>query len=283
VTATRAALKLGEYVVTEAGFGADLGAEKFIDIKCRKSGLQPDAAVVVATLRALKHHGGVGAKELNVPNLQALSKGIANLERHVHNVRHVYGLPCVVSVNHFTADTPEEMDLLRQRMDVLGVPMVVARHWAEGSKGAEELAHTVVRLAESGTAQMRFVYQDEDSLWEKMKAIAVQVYGASDISADASVRAKIANLQDNGFGHYPVCVAKTQYSFSTDATLRAAPFLPSHTRHVAFTFGCCIARGCKGCATHRLQEGLSLVFGFVLRRSGRLSSVLGSTARSSGS
>jgi formate--tetrahydrofolate ligase len=223
VTATRAALKLGEYVVTEAGFGADLGAEKFIDIKCRKSGLQPDAAVVVATLRALKHHGGVAAKELNVPNLEALSKGIANLERHVHNVRHVYGLPCVVSVNHFTADTPEEMDLLRQRMDVLGVPMVVARHWAEGSKGAEELAHTVVRLAESGTAQMRFVYQDEDSLWEKMKAIAVQVYGASDISADAAVRAKIANLQDNGFGHYPVCVAKTQYSFSTDATQRAAP------------------------------------------------------------
>lgn len=223
VTATRAALKLGEYVVTEAGFGADLGAEKFIDIKCRKSGLRPDAAVVVATLRALKHHGGVAAKDLNVPNLEALSKGIANLERHVHNVRHVYGLPCVVSVNHFTADTPEEMDLLRQRMDLLGVPMVVARHWAEGSKGAEELAHIVVRLAESGTSSMRFVYQDEDSLWEKMKAIATQVYGAADISADAAVRAKIAHLQDSGFGHYPVCVAKTQYSFSTDATLRAAP------------------------------------------------------------
>ena len=223
VTATRAALKLGEYVVTEAGFGADLGAEKFINIKCRKSGLRPDAAVVVATLRALKHHGGVDAKDLNIPNTGALEKGLANLERHVNNIRQHYGLPCVVAINHFTSDTQEELDLLRRHMDRQGVPVVLARHWADGSAGAEELAHIVVKLAESGSAAMRLVYQDEDSLWDKMKAIATKIYGAADISADSAVRAKIAKLQQDGFGHYPVCVAKTQYSFSTDPKLRAAP------------------------------------------------------------
>ena len=223
VTATQAALKLGEYVVTEAGFGADLGAEKFIDIKCRKSGLRPDAVVVVATLRALKHHGGVDAKDLNTPNLAALEKGMANLERHVDNIRNRYGLPCVVSINHFTSDTEAELDLLRQKMDQQGVPVVVARHWSQGSAGAEDLARIVVQLAESGTAKMRYVYEDADTLWDKMKAIATQVYGAADISADAAVRAKIAKLQQDGFGHYPVCVAKTQYSFSTDPNLRAAP------------------------------------------------------------
>ena len=223
VTATKAALKLGDYVVTEAGFGADLGAEKFIDIKCRKSGLRPDAAVVVATLRALKHHGGVEAKDLNTPNPAAVEKGLPNLERHVNNIRNHYGLPCVVSINHFTSDTQEELDLLRRHMDRLGVPVVVARHWADGSAGAEDLARVVVKLAESGTANIRFVYEDEDSLWDKMKAIATKVYGAADISADSAVRAKIAKLQHDGFGHYPVCVAKTQYSFSTDPKLRAAP------------------------------------------------------------
>jgi len=223
VTATKAALKLGEYVVTEAGFGADLGAEKFIDIKCRKSGLRPDAGVVVATLRALKHHGGVEAKDLNTPDVEAVKRGIANLERHVHNMRENYGLPCVVSINHFTSDTAEELDALRAHMDAMGVPVVVARHWAEGSKGAEELAHIVVKLAESGTAKTKFVYADEDSLWDKMKAIATKIYGAADISADSAVRAKIDKLQTDGFGHYPVCVAKTQYSFSTDPKLRAAP------------------------------------------------------------
>ena len=223
VTATQAALKLGEYVVTEAGFGADLGAEKFIDIKCRKSGLRPDCAVVVATLRALKHHGGVDARDLNTPDLAALERGLANLERHVHNIRNHYGLPCVVSINHFTSDTAEELALLRGHMDRQGVPVVVARHWAEGSAGAEELARTVVRLAESGSAQMRLVYADEDSLWEKMRAIATRIYGAADISADAAVRARIDKLQQDGYGHYPVCVAKTQYSFSTDPRLRGAP------------------------------------------------------------
>ena len=223
VTATKAALKLGEYVVTEAGFGADLGAEKFIDIKCRKSGLRPDAGVVVATLRALKHHGGVEAKDLNTPNVDAVKRGIANLERHVHNMRENYGVPCVVSINHFTSDTAEELDALRAHMDAMGVPVVVARHWAEGGKGAEALAHMVVKLAESGTAKTKFVYADEDTLWDKMHAIATKVYGAADISADSAVRAKIAKLQTDGYGHYPVGVAKTQYSFSTDPKLRAAP------------------------------------------------------------
>jgi len=230
VTATKAALKLGEYVVTEAGFGADLGAEKFIDIKCRKSGLRPDAGVVVATLRALKHHGGVEAKDLNTPNVDAVKRGIANLERHVHNMRENYGVPCVVSINHFTSDTAEELDALRAHMDAMGVPVVVARHWAEGGKGAEDLAHMVVKLAESGTAKTRFVYADADTLWEKMHAIATKVYSAAGISADASVKAKIDKLQADGYGHYPVCVAKTQYSFSTDPKLRAAP--SGHTVNV---------------------------------------------------
>ncbi len=223
VTATRAALKLGDYVVTEAGFGADLGAEKFVDIKCRKSGLRPDVAVIVATLRALKYHGGVDAMDFATPNLIALEKGLPNLERHVENIRHRYGLPCVVALNHFTTDTEAEYALLRRHMDRQGVPVVLARHWAQGSAGAEELAHVVVRLAESDTAAMRFVYQDEDSLWDKMKAIATKIYGAADISADSVVRAKIAKLQQDGFGRYPVCVAKTQYSFSTDPKLRGAP------------------------------------------------------------
>ena len=223
VTATRAALKLGEYVVTEAGFGADLGAEKFIDIKCRKSGLRPDAVVVVATLRALKHHGGVAPKDLNTPNLVALEAGMANLERHVDNVQRRYGLACVVSINHFTSDTPQELELLRVRMQRLDVPVVVARHWADGSQGAEELARIVVRLAESGRSQMKYVYEDGETLWNKMKAIATKVYGAADISADTAIRARIEKLQQDGYGHYPVCVAKTQYSFSTDPKLRAAP------------------------------------------------------------
>lgn len=230
VTATKAALKLGEYVVTEAGFGADLGAEKFIDIKCRKSGLRPDAGVVVATLRALKHHGGVEAKDLNTPNVDAVKRGIANLERHVHNMRENYGVPCVVSINHFTSDTAEELDALRAHMNAMGVPVVLARHWAEGGKGAEELAHMVVKLAESGTAKTQFVYADEDTLWNKMQAIATKIYGAAGISADASVKAKIDKLQADGYGHYPVCVAKTQYSFSTDPKLRAAP--SGHTVNV---------------------------------------------------
>jgi formate--tetrahydrofolate ligase len=223
VIATRTALKLADYVVTEAGFGADLGAEKFVDIKCRKSGLRPDAVVIVATIRALKFHGGAEPKELNQENLNALERGIANLERHVNNVRNHFGLPCVVSINHFTHDTPAEIDLLKRKMAHHEAPVVVARHWAEGGKGAQELARTIVDVIDRVPSDFRFVYEDDAPLWDKMKAIATKIYGASEITADAKVRAQIRKLQDDGFGHYPVCVAKTQYSFSTDPGLRGAP------------------------------------------------------------
>ncbi|MEI7680119.1 MAG: formate--tetrahydrofolate ligase [Betaproteobacteria bacterium] len=222
VIATRTALKLADYVVTEAGFGADLGAEKFLDIKCRKSGLRPSAAVIVATVRALKHHGGVGKEALNQENLAALEKGMANLERHVNNVKNVYGIPCVVSVNRFTADTQAEMDLLTERVAKLGVKVVVATHWADGGAGAAEVARIVVDLCNEKSSPT-FVYEDSDPLWEKMKKVATKVYGAADITADTKVRNRIKELQEGGYGHYPVCVAKTQSSFSTDPNLRGAP------------------------------------------------------------
>ncbi len=222
VLATRTALKLGDYVVTEAGFGADLGAEKFIDIKCRKAGLRPSAVVLVATIRALKFHGGVDVKELAKPNLAALEKGIANIERHVNNIRNNYGLPCVVSINHRTEDTDEEVKLLMDKMAHHGASVVLARHWAEGGKGAADVAREVVRLCEQPN-DFKFVYEEQASLWDKMKAIATKIYGASDITADSKVRAQIKRLQESGYGHYPICVAKTQYSFSTDPQLRGAP------------------------------------------------------------
>ncbi len=217
VLATATALKLADYVVTEAGFGADLGAEKFIDIKCRKSGLRPAAVVIVATIRALKYHGGCDLKQINTENLAALEKGIANLERHVNNVRNHYGLPCVVSVNHFTADTAAEHALLAKTMASLDVPLVLARHWAEGGAGAIDVARKVVEIVEQGKSNFRFVYDEKQTLWDKVKAVATKIYGAADISADAKIRAQIDKLQADGYGHYPVCIAKTQYSFSTDA------------------------------------------------------------------
>jgi formate--tetrahydrofolate ligase len=222
VIATQSALKLADYVVTEAGFGADLGAEKFLDIKCRKSGLRPSAAVIVATMRALKYHGGVDVKEVSKENVAALEKGLVNLERHVENVTKVYGIPCVVSINRFTYDTEAEMKALTDRMKKLGVPVVLANHWAEGGKGAAELAKIVVGLCEQ-PSKPSFVYEDADPLWEKISKIAKRVYRASEVTADAKVRGQIRKLQEDGYGHYPVCVAKTQYSFSTDAALRAAP------------------------------------------------------------
>jgi formate--tetrahydrofolate ligase len=223
VIATRSALKLADYVVTEAGFGADLGAEKFVDIKCRKSGLRPDAVVIVATIRALKYHGGVDVKEVNKENLAALEKGVANLERHVKNVRNHYGLPCVVSINHFTFDTEAEIELLKKKMAPHNVPVLLATHWAEGGKGAAEVAKTVVDLVDKGHNEFKFVYEDDLPLWDKIKAIATKIYGASDVTADAKVRGQIKRLQEEGYGRYPVCVAKTQYSFSTDPALRGAP------------------------------------------------------------
>jgi len=230
VIATRGALKLADYVVTEAGFGADLGAEKFVDIKCRKSGLRPSAAVVVATVRALKYHGGVEKKALNDENVAAVERGLANLERHVRNVREHYGLACVVAINHFTNDTAAEHEVIRRRMEPLGVRVVLARHWAEGGKGAEDLARAVVEVAENSPGSLRFVYEDSVPLWEKIEAVATKIYGAAGISADAKVRAQLQRLQEDGFGHYPVCIAKTQYSFSTDASARGAP--SGHTVHV---------------------------------------------------
>jgi formate--tetrahydrofolate ligase len=223
VLATSTALKLADYVVTEAGFGADLGAEKFIDIKCRKSGLRPAAVVIVATIRALKYHGGCDLKQISTENLTALEKGIANLERHVNNVRTHYGLPCVVSVNHFTADTAAEHALLAKTMAKLDVPWVLARHWAEGGAGATDVARKVVEIVEQGKSNFRFVYDEKQTLWDKVKAIATKIYGAADIAADAKIRAQIDKLQADGYGHYPVCIAKTQYSFSTDASARGAP------------------------------------------------------------
>ncbi|MEP6656741.1 MAG: formate--tetrahydrofolate ligase [Betaproteobacteria bacterium] len=223
VIATLAASHLADYVVTEAGFGADLGAEKFIDIKCRKSGLRPDAVVIVATIRALKYHGGVDLKGLNEENLGALEKGIANLERHVNNVRNHYGLPCIVSVNHFTFDTDAEIQLLTKKMAHHEAPVILARHWAEGGKGAEEVARAVVKMIETTPADFKFVYEEQLPLWDKIRTVATKIYGASDVNADTKVRAQIRKLQDDGYGHYPICVAKTQYSFSTDPLLRGAP------------------------------------------------------------
>jgi formate--tetrahydrofolate ligase len=222
VLATQSALKLADYVVTEAGFGADLGAEKFLDIKCRKTGLRPSAAVIVATMRALKYHGGVDVKEVSKENVAALEKGIVNLERHVENVSKIYGIPCVVSINRFTFDTDAELKLVTERMEKLGVQVVTATHWGDGGKGAAELARIVVGLCEQ-PSKPTFVYEDADPLWEKISKIAKKVYRASDVTADAKVRGQIKKLQDDGYGSFPVCVAKTQSSFSTDAALRGAP------------------------------------------------------------
>jgi formate--tetrahydrofolate ligase len=222
VIATSTALKLADYVVTEGGFGADLGAEKFVDIKCRKAGLKPSAAVIVATVRALKFHGGVPVAEVSKENLIALEKGLVNLERHIHNVRDHYGLPPVVAINSRADDTAAEIKLMQEKLSHLGVKIIHARHFAEGGKGALDVAKEVVRLCE-GPSNFKFVYEDSMSLWEKMKAIATKIYGASDITADSKVRKQIKDYQEGGYGHYPVCVAKTQYSFSTDPKLLGAP------------------------------------------------------------
>jgi len=220
--ATRVALKLADYVVTEAGFGADLDAEKFLDIKCRASGLKPSAAVVVATVRALKYHGGADLKTLTREDLGALEKGLVNLERHVDNVKRVYGIPCVVSINRFDADTAAEIALIRERMSALGVDVVLATHWAEGGAGAAELARVVVRLCDQPSSP-EFVYPDDMSLWDKLRALATRVYRAADVRADATVRGTIDRLQAEGWGHLPICIANTQMSFSNDPSQRGAP------------------------------------------------------------
>ncbi len=220
--ATEAALRLGDWVVTEAGFGADLGAEKFIDIKCRRAGLAPRAAVVVATVRALKYHGGVAVPDLGREDLDALGRGLANLERHVDNLREVFGLPVVVAANHFSADTASEHEQLARWGAGRGVPVCVARHWAEGGAGAAELAAAVVRAAETSSS-LRLVYEDALPLADKLRAVARRVYHADDIELSPEARRRLDELQAAGHGALPVCIAKTQYSFSSDAKLRGAP------------------------------------------------------------
>jgi len=227
VMATRTALKLADYVVTEAGFGADLGAEKFFDIKCRKAGLEPAAAVIVATVRALKMHGGVAKEELGAENLEAIEAGLVNLARHVTNVRK-FGVPAVVAINRFVTDTAAEHALIRDYCrQELGVEAVVCSHWADGSAGTEELARFVVELAEAPQPLdgrgFRHLYPDDMPLWTKMRTIATEIYGASDIIADKTIRARFRELDEAGYGRFPICVAKTQYSFSTDPNLKGAP------------------------------------------------------------
>jgi formate--tetrahydrofolate ligase len=222
VIATKAALKLCDYVVTEAGFGADLGAEKFFDIKCRKAGLKPDCVVIVATIRALKMHGGVAKDDLKKENLQALEKGFANLERHVGNVQK-YGVPVVVSINRFSSDTDAEMALLRKLCAKVDVECVLADHWAKGGAGAIDLAKTVVRTVGEKPSKFHTLYPDDMTLWEKTRTIGKEIYGASDITADKSVKDRFAELEKEGFGKFPICVAKTQYSFTTSADTKGAP------------------------------------------------------------
>ncbi len=222
VIATKSALKLADYVVTEAGFGADLGAEKFFDIKCRKAGLKPDVTVIVATIRALKMHGGVAKEDLKAENVAALEKGFANLKRHIENVRK-FGVPVIVSVNKFSSDTQAEIDTLKKLSQAEGVECVIADHWGNGGAGAAELAHVVVNTIESQPSNFKPLYPDDMPLADKVRTIAKELYGASDIAYDASVKARFAELEKEGFGHLPVCIAKTQYSFSTDPNAKGAP------------------------------------------------------------
>ena len=222
VLATDTALKLGDYVVTEAGFGADLGAEKFFDIKCRKAKLEPAAAVIVATVRALKMHGGVAKDDLGKENVVAVEAGLANLGRHIRNVQK-FGVPVVVGVNNFTTDTDAEFAAVQKYCAEMGVDAIRCTHWAEGSKGTTELAKKVVELAESGAAAFKPLYPDTMSLWDKVSTIATEIYDAAEVVADKSVKDQFQVFEDAGYGHFPICMAKTQYSFSTDAAAKGAP------------------------------------------------------------
>ncbi len=243
--ATSTALKLADCVVTEAGFGAGLGAEKFIDIKCRKTGLRPDLAVLVATVRALKYHGRVEVEHLTIENVDALKRGLPNLQRHLHNLRDHFGLPVVVAINRFETDTAAEIEALQAEVEALGAEAVVTTHHADGGAGAEELARTVVRTMDEQPAQVKLLYDDGASLWDKLTTIATRIYGASEVIADTRVRRQIAEFNDQ-HGHFPVCVAKTQYSFSSDPQLRGAPtghVLPIRevrlSRGAEFMVACC--------------------------------------------
>ena len=222
VLATTTALKLADYVVTEAGFGADLGAEKFLDIKCRKTGLAPDCVVIVATIRALKMHGGVKKDDLKKEDLKALEAGMANLQRHVENMQK-FGLVPVVSINRFSADTDAEIALVKENCKTLGVEAIMADHWAMGGEGAADVARAVVKIVDSGKSKLKFLYPDEMPLFEKIRTIAKKIYRAKDVAADKSVRDQLANFESMGYGKLPICIAKTQYSFSTNPDAKGAP------------------------------------------------------------
>jgi formate--tetrahydrofolate ligase len=222
VIATKAGLKLADYVVTEAGFGADLGAEKFLDIKCRKSNLKPSCVVIVATIRALKMHGGLAKDELKKENVEALKKGLVNLERHIENVKK-FGLPVAVAVNHFIADTENEVNELINSCNKLGVKATLCTHWANGGEGTKDLASHVVELIDKEKANFKFLYEDKTRLFEKVETVAKEIYRASEVIADSKVRAQLKGFEDQGYGNLPICIAKTQYSFSTDPSLKGAP------------------------------------------------------------
>ena len=215
-------MKLGDYVVTEAGFGADLGAEKFLDIKCRKSNLKPDCVVIVATIRALKMHGGLSKDELKNENVDALKKGLVNLERHVENIKK-FGLPVAVAVNHFVADTENEVKELINSCDKMGVKATLCTHWSNGGDGTKELALNVVELIEKNEANFKFLYNDETPLFKKIETVAKEIYRASEVSADSKVKDQIKSFEEMGYGNLPICIAKTQYSFSTDPNAKGAP------------------------------------------------------------
>lgn len=222
VIATKTALKLADYAVTEAGFGADLGAEKFLNIKCRSSKLKPSAVVLVATVRALKYHGGVQKDHLNQENLEALEKGFSNIEKHINNIKENYKLPLVVSINHFTYDSDEETILLKRKCEELGVKCIISSHWANGGAGAEELATEIVNIVDNNEPDINYLYDDKTTIWKKIETVATKIYGAKEIVASAKVHQEIDRLQEK-YGELPICMAKTQMSFSTDPNLRGAP------------------------------------------------------------
>ena len=224
VIATKTALHLSDYVITEAGFGADLGAEKFIDIKCRKSGLSPDVVVIVATVRALKYHGGIEVHELKSENLEALRNGFSNLKKHIHNIKNEFELPCVVALNHFQSDTEAELKLVCELVNSTDTPIAIAKHWAEGGKGAADLAKRVCELcADKKNSPPQFLYSDSDPIVQKIESVAKKIYGASAVSIPSKVLLQINELTKSGYNQFPVCIAKTQYSFSSDPKLRGAP------------------------------------------------------------
>ena len=222
VIATKAGLKLSDYVVTEAGFGADLGAEKFLDIKCRKSGIKPDCVVIVATIRALKMHGGLKKNVLKDENINALKKGLVNIERHINNTKK-FGLPVAVAINHFITDTDNEVNALVDYCKTLGVKASICTHWSKGGEGAKDLAKTVVEICENNTNTFKFLYQDKLPLFKKIQTIAQEIYHASEVVADTKIREQLKDFEKKGYGKLPICIAKTQYSFSTDPNLKGAP------------------------------------------------------------